>query len=31
MSMRQLVAKARPKARTPWALGSGRFDLTPVP
>jgi hypothetical protein len=30
MSMDQLVAKAHPKNKTPWALGSSRFDLTPV-
>jgi hypothetical protein len=30
MSMLQLVARAYPKSHTPWVLGSGRWDLTPV-
>jgi hypothetical protein len=30
MSMLSLVAKARPKNKTPWVLGSGRFDTTPL-
>jgi Papain-like cysteine protease AvrRpt2 len=30
MSIRQLGIRARPKARTPWALGASRFDTTPV-
>ena len=28
MSMTSLVAKARPKGKTPWALGNDRFDIS---